>query len=198
MRFKTTNTPWRVPRARTSALSAALLLFTMLLAATGCEVRVEEGPVAAPPPVAQGAPTPAALEGEEQTVDLEVVSRAGSVLAAVPVFIDGQGPFIFILDTGASTSLVDEALVQRLNIPTGDTVGPVTGVTGETTATQIRLEQWSAGDVALPPTTGVTLPLPEPQEGLGPQGLLGSDVLSQFGAVTIDYENGLLTFRPRQ
>ena len=47
-------------------------------------------------------------------IPLRVV--AGRLLI-VPVRIDGTGPYPFLLDTGATRSLVDEALADRLRLP---------------------------------------------------------------------------------
>ena len=127
-----------------------------------------------------------------------ITGSGGAVLALVPVTINGQGPYSFTLDTGASTSLVDKALVDRLNLPVVGRAQQVTGVTGSETARQIRLDNWSIGSVQLPTTIATDLPLPASDVQAGMLGLLGSDVLSTFGAITVDYERQVLVLRSRQ
>ena len=45
------------------------------------------------------------------------VRMAAGRLMIVPVMVDGSGPHPFLLDTGATCSLVDEALAHRLRLP---------------------------------------------------------------------------------
>jgi hypothetical protein len=76
-------------------------------------------------------------------VALSVPAHAGSVettarripmrivagrLLVVPVMVDGTGPYPFLLDTGATSSLVDEALADRLRLPRVGAVAHETAV----------------------------------------------------------------------
>jgi hypothetical protein len=127
------------------------------------------------------------------SVPLQIVEGpGGSTLALVPIYIEDQGPLLFALDTGASKSVVDRNVVQQLNIPIIGDAGPTTGAGGMVLAKQIRVEQWRVGDVDLPPSVIVTIDLPEPGAGIGLRGLLGSDILSNFDVITIDYVRGVL------
>lgn len=146
-------------------------------------------------PVACGRPR----QGQERVVPLQVVEGPrGAVLALVPVFVAGQGPFAFALDTGASQSLVDQALAQDLSLPVIGRTRELTGVAGAIEADVIRVDEWRAGDVDLPATTAVSLELPQTNRDMGLRGLLGSDVLSRFGAITVDYEREVLILRSRR
>lgn len=49
-------------------------------------------------------------------------------LLIVPVRVDGTGPYPFLLDTGATRSLVDEALADRLRLPRAGVVAHETAV----------------------------------------------------------------------
>jgi hypothetical protein len=83
------------------------LLAIALLAAAGCR----RGAV-------EQAGAPPSQAGDGQTVSLLVLQGpGGSTLALVPVFIDGQGPFAFALDTGASHSVIDKDLAEQLGLP---------------------------------------------------------------------------------
>jgi hypothetical protein len=139
----------------------------------------------------------------EQTVKIEVVATSSrpirQTLALVPVFIDGQGPLPFALDTGASRSLISGALAERLHLPARGSAGMLQGVAGAASAENFAVASWRAGAIRLPPsliaaigsaTAGAVA------RSHGPVGLLGSDVLSRYGKIAIDYDKGLLVLDP--
>lgn len=157
----------------------ALLLALLLLSLVSCSSILSRLALVNPPQV--------------RTVPLQIVEGPeGAVLALAPVFINGQGPYAFALDTGASTSLIDRGLVDQLKLPIVGKPQQVTGITGVEEADLVKVDQWRVGEVGLPPATGITVNLPEPNRGTGLQGLLGSDILSQFGVITVDYRRGVL------
>jgi Aspartyl protease len=139
----------------------------------------------------------------EQTVKIEVVATSSrpirQTLALVPVFIDGQGPLPFALDTGASRSLISPGLAERLHLPARGSAGMLQGVTGAASAENFAVASWRAGTITLPPSliaaigssTAGAVARPH-----GPVGLLGSDVLSRYGKIAIDYDKGLLVLDP--
>jgi predicted aspartyl protease len=113
-------------------------------------------------------------------------------LAFAPVRVDGKGPFLFTLDTGASQSLIDSKLATALRLKTlGRTRTPVMGVTGQTRAKIIKVTSWRAGSTPLPAATILSLLVAQHN---GPVGLLGSDILSRFHSVEVNYAKGILTF----
>jgi predicted aspartyl protease len=128
-------------------------------------------------------------EGDRQrSVKLRVLSGSGGVFAFLRVYIGGKGPFAFTVDTGASHSVVDFDVVRRLGLKTiGDPV-EVTGITCRGEAGRLRMARWRAGTVRLPAGEIQTIDMPDPGGGIEIDGLLGSDVLSTFGAITVDYE----------
>ena len=141
----------------------------------------------------------------EQAVKIEVVATSPrptrQTLALVPVFIDGHGPLPFALDTGASRSLISSALAGRLGLPRRGSAGMLQGVTGAASAENFAVASWRAGTVSLPPSMIAAIGSPNPTAGAsgglrGPVGLLGSDVLSRYGKIAIDYDKGLLVLDP--
>ncbi|HZU36097.1 MAG TPA: retropepsin-like aspartic protease [Gemmataceae bacterium] len=124
--------------------------------------------------------------------------RGGTTLAMVKVHINGQGPFSFVLDTGASTSGVDETIAEALQLPRAGRPVEVAGVAEVTRRRPVRIENWRVGEQPLPPHTLVTLDMPDEGSNVPLQGLLGSDVLNQFGIIRIDYERGVLIVPARQ
>ena len=125
-------------------------------------------------------------------VELKVMKEGNQVLALVPVTINGKGPFAFALDTGAAQSLVDSQVAKVLAVPTTGHKHEIAGVASVTTAALIKVSDWRVGKVKLPPTTVVEANVPFGNAHGGVQGLLGSDMLSQFNIVTIDYDHGRL------
>lgn len=126
--------------------------------------------------------TPGTPKGE-QAVSIEVIATPGQskrqTMALVPVTIDGQGPFPFALDTGASRSLIALPLAQRLHLPRRGSAGTLFGIGGGRPAQNVAVAQTAS-----------------PQNVRGPVGLLGSDVLSRYGKIAIDYDKGLLILDP--
>ncbi len=117
-------------------------------------------------------------------------SRTGGVLVGAKVFIHGR-PFAFLIDTGASKTLINPTIARRLHLKAVGRPHRFCGVTGCTMARRVRLSHWRVGDQPLPSILVTSSPIAG-TAGFG-FGLLGSDVLSRFGAVTIDYRDRLLT-----
>ena len=154
----------------------ALLALAVLVAGCG-------GASAAPP------------RGSEITI--KVLKQGKQVLAVVPVMIEGHGPYSFALDTGASTSLVDSQVAKELSSRATGKRQPIAGVASVTKVKTIKVKRWSVGGVRLPPTTVLEANLPFGNAHGGVQGLLGSDMLSQFDVITIDYGHSRLVLHHR-
>ena len=137
--------------------------------------------------------------GKARTVKLHVVQggKHGATLALVPVTIDGKGPFVFALDTGAAQSLIGRSVAKKLGLTTTGS-SKVSGVACTTKSYSVKVKNWKVGNVSLPVKTVASVALPGSSSQGGLQGLLGSDVLSDFGAITVDYEAQTLTLRPKQ
>jgi hypothetical protein len=125
-------------------------------------------------------------------VPITVSTVAGQVAETVNVCIDGQGPFPFVLDSGAGQSTIDARLSRRLHLAA---TGPVTefdgvGCTGM--ARTVDVASWSLAGVGLAPQGLSAASLPQVGGRGEPVGLLGSDVLSRFGAVRLDFRRGRL------
>jgi predicted aspartyl protease len=131
-------------------------------------------------------------------VDIKVLKQGKQVLALVPVTINGKGPWAFAIDTGASQSLVDSEVAKELAVPTTGSKQRIAGIASVTKVAAIRVKHWRVGKVKLPPTTVVEANLPFGNARGGVQGLLGSDMLSQFDVVTIDYDQSRLLLHHRR
>jgi predicted aspartyl protease len=117
------------------------------------------------------------------TVPIRVITQRGATIVFVQVMVNGRGPFEFILDTGASSSSVDRSLVQQLQLPLTGTTTYVQGIAGEALAPVVRVRTWTLGGRALQSRAMPMFELGDSRVA----GLLGSDELRRFGAVTVDY-----------
>ncbi|WP_215447926.1 retropepsin-like aspartic protease [Streptomyces sp. ATCC 21386] len=125
-------------------------------------------------------------------VPLRIVEQDDRTLAFVPVSIEGRGPFMFALDTGASTSVVDDEVADRIDLERTGERRSVSGILGTGQVPVAEVDRWEVGDVRLDPGEVTVIDLGPPRGGGGIQGLLGSDVLSDFGSITVDYANEVL------
>jgi hypothetical protein len=142
--------------------------------------------------------TSGGASGQAVTVPVKVIQGPmGATEVLLPVTINGRGPFTFLLDTGASTSVIDTPIAQRLGLPqTGGPV-PISGVASQTTEVPVGIKSWHIGKINLPSMSVGSLALYGSQRGQGLQGLIGSDIWDRFGSITINYGSQTLTV-PKQ
>lgn len=117
----------------------------------------------------------------------------GAILVIVQLTIKGHGPYPFALDTGASISLIDRALARQLGLAVTGPPEDIAGIGGSERVIPVQAQDWSLGAIKLPTATISSGPISTLSGSTGIEGLLGSDVLSHFGAVTIDYDAGTVT-----
>ena len=86
----------------------------------------------------------AALAGTAQRGSRETTRRriplrvvAGRLLL-VPVSVNGTGPYPFLLDTGATSSMIDEALAGRLALPRLGAAIQETATSAQTWTSSVR------------------------------------------------------------
>jgi predicted aspartyl protease len=119
--------------------------------------------------------------------------QGGGVTVLASVMIDGQGPYTFVVDTGASISLIDRSLANQLGLKVSGSSQQVEGIGGIQTVIPVRISDWNLGKINLPTTTIDKTFFSSSELGGNAVGLLGSDIWDAFGAVTIDYTNQTLT-----
>jgi Aspartyl protease len=145
------------------------------------------------PPSTAGCGGAVALGGGAERVPITVSVVAGQVEEAVNVCIEGKGPYPFVLDTGDGESLIDTRLAARLHLAHDGDRSAFEGVGCSGTAEPVRARSWSVAGVALAPQDLNAATLPDFGIRGQPYGLLGSDVLSRFGAIRIDFTAQTLT-----
>jgi hypothetical protein len=156
-------------------------------------IRVEPIVNFALPPSGTGCGGSTALGAGAERVPITVSTVAGQVAELVNVCIGGSGPYPFYVDSGAGESIIDANLATRLHLAHGGAKTEFEGVGCVGMAQPVKVPVWSVAGVPLvsQSVTAATLP------GVGrqgePVGLLGSDVLSRFGSVRIDFKAQTLT-----
>lgn len=111
--------------------------------------------------------------------------RLGRVVA--PVSINGQGPFRFIVDTGANRSVLSDDLAAHLGL-TAQGTGVVHSVHGVSTAPLVSVDQLQYGDVSL---GAEALPMLSGHVLAGEQGLLGVDGM-RGRRLRVDFERNCI------
>lgn len=157
----------RVYSAHTLLLMLAIAVFGMAPVS-----RAETGAAAT-----AAEPTDDTLYATPTTAD-----RAGRILA--PVMINGQGPFRFVLDTGANTSALAPGTVEALGLRSSESaVVGVHGVTGAANLPAVQVEDLRAGEIALGRRS---LPVLGSMVFAGADGILGVDGL-QDARIEVDF-----------
>jgi hypothetical protein len=188
-----------VPRR---AVLATLVVAAALL--TGCQasvtihheakVHVEPEVNFALPSTKDGCGGSTALAGGAARIPITVSVKAGQVAETANVCIGGQGPYPFIVDSGAGESIIAANLAVRLDLHHSGPTSGYAGVGCTGTAQPVAVKTWSVAGVPLAAQTLTAATLPDFGGRGEPVGLLGSDVLGRFGAVRIDFVAQTLTF----
>jgi len=108
----------------------------------------------------------------------------------VPVMVNGTGPYRFLLDTGATSTMIAPALAARLRLPAAGSAVEQTATQAET-ADLVRASL-SLGGVTRDGVEVITAPL-DAVQAVDPaiQGVLGQDLL-RLANWWLDYEHGML------
>ena len=114
----------------------------------------------------------------------------------LPVRIENGGPErLFLLDSGAGMTIIDEGLAATLGLEAGGRI-PGAGAGGMTDFIMTRIPRFSTGGIEFEEQTAIIYPiagLTERYSGIETGGVLGYDFLSRFVA-RIDYEKRIITF----
>jgi len=179
------------------AIGVTVLVLILAAAVSGPRhkpsVHVEPQVTFALPPAASGCSGATAQPGGGEKVPLTVSVVAGQVAETVDVCIGSPGrPYPFILDTGAGQSTIDAGLARRLHLASAGAATEFAGVGCTGTARPVSVGDWSLDGVPLSTQQLTAATLPQMGGKGEPVGLLGSDVLSRFGGIRIDFDAGAL------
>jgi predicted aspartyl protease len=110
----------------------------------------------------------------------------------VPVLVNGQGPFPFIVDTGADRTVVSDRLASTLGLRAGR-VATLHSMTGQSSVDTVVIDHLQ---VSTRQATNIFAPALK-EEHLGGPGLLGIDSLARQ-RVTLDFKAGRMTIQPAE
>ncbi|MGO8871741.1 MAG: aspartyl protease family protein, partial [Acidimicrobiales bacterium] len=126
-------------------------------------------------------------------VPLHVERADATIRALISVCVDEKGPFPFVLDTGAPRTTFDTHFLDDVHSSLAGPAMILRQPGCSTVVLDASVDRWSVGSIALAAQPVAVVRMP----GFGlrgqPEGVLGSDVLSRFGTVRIDYRAQQLT-----
>jgi predicted aspartyl protease len=117
----------------------------------------------------------------------------GEAAIVVPVLINGQGPFSFVLDTGATITCLDQELAARLELPAATGMrGFGAGIGGSGAVSLVKIEMLEVGEAAARDLVACTLDLGAISAiGIEAEGLLGLNFLKPY-RMTLDFQRAVL------
>ena len=101
-----------------------------------------------------------------------------------PAYVNGKGPFAFVVDTGANRSVLAAELAAQLGLPPGR-AAKIHGILGLQDAATVDVESFTAGRLRLPIADVPILP----RQDLGCDGFLGLDAFRNR-RVDFDFRRG--------
>ena len=120
---------------------------------------------------------PVEVETPEGALALQALTNQVTRMA-VEASVDGQGPYSFIIDTGAERTSVSAELAERLALPPGPDV-MVHGVAGPERTRSVRIDRFRLGAHEFQDLHAPVFP----RQNAGVAGLVGIDVLQNFRLV---------------
>lgn len=154
----------------------------VLLLAAACQ-STAPGSVEAPADSAQG------------ETAFELAGPNGAAIL-VPVTVNGEGPFEFVLDTGATMTCIAESLADSLELPAlPGAVGMGAGIGSSGRLRLVRFDSLRVSGASATELPGCAVDLTQIRElGLDAHGLLGLNFLKSF-RVTLDFDRSVLTLQ---
>jgi len=145
-------------------------------------------PRPAPPSASTMPPLPPAIIDNTLTIGGEnIKARRVETRLSVEVRVNGHGPYQFLVDSGADTSVVGMRIARELQLPLG-TPAILNGMTERSLVDRVKVDSLTLG-----PTEVADLQLPTlSEEDVGGQGMIGIDALVRR-RLMMDFEKRLIT-----
>ena len=123
------------------------------------------------------------------------VAGSKQALILLPVFVEGRGPFSFLLDTGAGATVVSNELADALALPRGEQQDG-RGAAGKVTLVKSQVPSLTVGQETIEslPVSVMDLSFLGRAMGVEVDGALGQSFLRHF-AMTLDSATNTLTLR---
>jgi predicted aspartyl protease len=161
----------------------------LLAAASGTAAQAPRigRPRPAPPGPSTMPPLPPAVIDDKLAIGgQDVKARQVETRLTVEVHINGHGPYQFVVDSGADTSVVGLRIARDLQLPLGTPV-VLNGMTERSVVDRVKVDS-----LALGPTTIEDLQLPAlSEDDVGGQGMIGIDALVRR-RILMDFEKRLI------
>ncbi|WP_369025936.1 aspartyl protease family protein [Qipengyuania sp. RANM35] len=164
------------------SIAAALLLASSSPAMAQASKEVRTTPVMRMPEL------PPAVIDETLQIGGEAIEAEKRVSRmTAEVMVNGKGPYNFVVDSGADTSVIGQSLAGKLGLPDGEQVF-LHGVTESRMVDTVKVDTLGLG-----PTETVGLELPVLDESdLGGDGMIGLDTLVEQ-RLMLDFEKRIIT-----
>ncbi len=169
------------------ALGLACSAVTGVVAAAAQAPRISK-PKPAPPtaPVAMPPLPPAQFDNALAIGGDDINARKVESRLSVDVLVNGRGPYRFVVDSGADTSVVGLRIASDLQLPLGRPA-ILNGMTDRALVDRVKVDSLTLG-----PSTIRNLEVPALREGdLGGQGMIGIDALVRQ-RLLMDFEKHLI------
>lgn len=173
-------------------IAKTLLAIGCALLAASASAQDQPEPVKLPDPIpvqprAMPALPPAVID-DTLAIGGEVIDgRKVRSRMTISVQVNGTGPYRFVVDSGADSSVVGTKVARVLQLPSSGTV-TLNGMTGSSIVPLVQVDELGLG-----PTAVNDLQLPVLAEGdLGGDGMLGIDALAEQ-RLMLDFEKRLIT-----
>jgi predicted aspartyl protease len=141
---------------------------------------------------------PAAARAQAPAADPSIPPPPMTVLAAedesarmtVPVMVNGEGPFAFVIDTGSNRTVISDTLALQLGLPAGEIL-QVSSATGIDPTPSAHIARLSVGRRELSDLLAPVLI----RSNLGAAGMLGIDAVADQ-TIIMDFKRGAMSIQP--
>lgn len=139
-------------------------------------------PVPPPPTI-----PPAVIDNTLEVTGDALAAEQSRTRMFIPVEVNGQGPFRFLVDSGADRSVIGSTLAGSLALPPGRAVR-VNGMAGSARVETVRIATLKLGTSVIDEVVAPALP----ERFLGAQGLVGIDALADQ-RLLLDFDRKTIT-----
>ncbi len=165
-----------------SLLSALPAIAASIMASSAATVAVE------PPTSGQGLETGAiAPDLADPNTEILELEEDGSRRYTVPVMVEGQGPFDFLIDTGSQATAVTGLISNRVTLTPSGTA-TVVGMASRRNVNLVEVEEMSFGEQTIYDLISPVLDA----KNVGAHGILGLDSLQDY-RVLLDFREETIT-----
>ncbi len=175
-----------LPNARRVALALMLTLSALAVGAAGAGQAPKIQKPRIVPPSAMPPLPPAVIDNALNIGGEDINARKVSSRMTVEVRVNGRGPYRFLVDSGADTSVVGHRIARELQLPVGAPV-ILHGTTASAQVDTVRVAQLSLGQSTI---TDLELPALR-EDDLGGEGMIGIDALVQQ-RLMMDFEKRVI------